>query len=163
MNGGVREGDYLESRAARPRQPAAASAFGRGRGRRCVIPGGGARPEGSGRGPCGARASQGSPRPARATPGGCGRRLLARGLGVAGCWAGGRIKGLGRGGGIKGAARGVGGEGAGHFLGPAGGAGGTWLLPPFSGGSHPWLTTRAPLLHPRPSPAAAIAAPRLSK
>lgn len=39
----------------------------------------------------------GRPRPARATPGGCGRRLLARGLGVAGCWAGGRIKSLGRG------------------------------------------------------------------
>ena len=38
----------LEGRAARPRQPAAASAFGRGRGRRCVTRKGGVRPEGPG-------------------------------------------------------------------------------------------------------------------
>ncbi|CAK6432104.1 unnamed protein product [Pipistrellus nathusii] len=56
------------------------------------------------------------------------------------------------------------GGGPDHFLGPAGGAGGTWLPPPLCEGSHPRLTARAPLLHPRPSPAAAaIAAPQVIK
>lgn len=47
----------------------------------------------------GPRASRGCPGPARAASPGCGRRRAARGLGAAGCRAGG-LEGLGRGGGI---------------------------------------------------------------
>jgi hypothetical protein len=51
VGGGGMAGEGKVTVPRGPRQPPVAWAFGRGRGRRCVMRGGGARPERSGRGP----------------------------------------------------------------------------------------------------------------